>query len=696
MVRVLPPVSDSLWRSGARPAAAVLGLVCNIWWVQSSWAQSLQSVTVTGAPAADTALDASAPVSAISGLELDRRRAISLGDTVDRLPGVTSTGFGTAAGRPVIRGQSGPRVTVMENGLDMLDASAVSPDHAVASDPLGMRRVEVLRGPATLLYGSGAIGGVANAVTEWIPTTATRRLTGEALLAGDSASRGTLGAVRLGGSVDADARLNWVIGGFGRDAGDYSIPGYAVLGDPASASGRLPNSYTRAHGLSGGVSWIDRWGMAGVSTTSLDTNYGIASEDGVYIALNNRRTEAVFDVFEPISGFESFRIRGADVRYQHQEIEAASGAVGTRFASRGQDIRLEAMHAQWGEVRGMFGAHLKQRELTASGAEAYIPTTATREQALFYTGEIRLGPAARSSRLEFGVRAGRAGLDPEAATGLASRTFSLGSGSVAAHVPIGPTLSSSLSLGLSERAPTIEELYANGPHAATATWEQGSVDLSKERSRNIEWALRGGEGGPVRWNLALFAQHYSSYIAAFGTDANGDGVADRVDDSGQIVNSPNDPAAGAFNRIAYRQAPARFRGVEADVQWRTPGSPWGVRLFGDAVRGTVQGLGDAPRQPPLRMGVQADYLSGPWAGFASVMHAVEQRRTSIFETVTPGYTRVDAEVSRLLAQSARYSVSLFVQGRNLLNADIRLSTSFVKDTVPMPGRSIFAGLRMKL
>jgi iron complex outermembrane receptor protein len=433
-----------------------------------------------------------------------------------------------------------------------------------------------------------------------------------------------------------------------------------------------------------------------VSTSSLDTRYGIPAEEGVYIDLNNRRTEALLELIEPFSGIESLRMRGADVRYKHQEIEAASGEIGTAFSSKGQDMRLEALHAPLGSVRGVFGVHLKQRELSASGEEAYIPTTQSREQALFYSGELPIGPASRGMRLEFGARAGRATLDPEAATGLPSRSFTLGSGSVAARLPVTASISTSLGIGVSERAPTIEELYANGPHAATATFELGDPTLGKERSRNVEWTLRGGEGGPLRWNVGIFAQHFSNYIAAFGTDVDGDGVADRVDDSGQIANSAADPGAGDFTQIAYRQARARFRGLEADVQWRPVGSPWGVRVFGDAVRGTVDGLGAAPRQPPMRLGFSADYVGGPWAGFLSVMHAASQDRTSVFETPTPGYTRVDAELSRQLMQTARGSVSVFVQARNLLNADIRLSTSFVKDTVPMPGRSVFAGLRVKL
>lgn len=678
-----------------RRLPGLIGLLGLCWPLAEATGQSLQSVTIIGTPPADTLLDASQPVSTLSGTALQRRQAASLGDTVDGLPGVSSTGFGVAAGRPVIRGQGGPRVLVLENGLDSLDASSISPDHAVATDPLGLRRVEVLRGPATLLYGSGAIGGVANAASEWIPTRTNRQTAGDLLMSGDSASRGLLGAARLQGSTGADQRLNWTLGGFARHAGDYAIPGTAILDDPTSARGRLPNSFSRAQGLSGGVSWIDRWGMVGLSTSGLRSQYGIPSEPDVNIDLRNRRTEALAEWFEPMAGLESLRVRGTDVRYRHEEIDAPTGAVGTAFASRGQDVRLEGLHSAVGGVRGVLGVHLKQRNLTASGEEAYLPSTRSRERALLYAGEWLLGTGSRAPRLEFGARAGQAYQDPDASSGLPARSFTLGSGSVAARWPLGATMSTSLGAGVSQRAPSAEELYAQGAHAATATWELGNPDLAKERSRYIEWTLRGGEGGSLRWNIALFQQRYASYIAAFGTDLNSDGVADRVNGQGQIVNSPTDPSAGEFTQVEYLQAPALFRGIEADIQWRAPGSAWGYRVFGDAVRGTVQGLGDAPRQPPLRIGLQADYNAGPWSGFVSVMHAAQQTRTSVFETPTPAYTRVDAEISRLLHQSGRSALIAFVQGRNLLNEDIRLSTSFVKDSVPMPGRSVFAGIRAR-
>ena len=668
-------------------------------------AQPLQDVAVTATPLGDTPLQSSQPVSVLRGAELDRRRGVSLGATLDGLPGVHSSGFGTAAGRPVIRGLSGPRVGITENGLDTMDASALSPDHAVVVDPLDARQVEVLRGPATLLYGSGAIGGLVNAVSDRIPTAAQPGLRGDALLGMDSASRERLGAVRLRAGLQPGARagegsaparpgggsLNWTLGAFDRDASDYAIPGSAVRGDPASASGRLPNSFAESRGLSGGVSWTDRWGTVGLSHSGIDSRYGIPSEEGVFIDLRNRRTEGLVELDAPLPGLETVRLRTADVRYRHREIEGASGEVGTAFDSRGRDTRLDAVHQPLLGIRGAIGLHSRQRDLAASGEEAYVPSTRERENALFWVGERQVG----AGRLEFGFRQGRASRTPDATSGLEARRFDLTSLSFGGVVPIAGPIALSVSAGSAQRAPAIEELYANGAHAATRTFEIGDPTLAKERSRSLEVALRQATG-PLRWKAGAYRQRFSSYVAGFATDEDGDGVADRVDDTGTIVSSAADPAAGEYARLAYRQAPATFTGVELEAAWQPVASPWTLRAHVDRVRGTVEGLGAAPRMPPLRLGIAADYAAGPWAGFVSVLRAAAQDRTGPLESETPGYTRVDAELSYGWSLGADRRATLFVQGRNLLDQDIRLSTSFVRDVVPMPGRSVYAGLRVRM
>lgn len=671
-------------------------LTCFGLFASAAHGQKLESVTVNALPLGDTSLESSQPVSVMRGAELDQQRAGSLGDTIGRLPGVHSSGFGTAAGRPIIRGQNGPRVSVLENGLETLDASSLSPDHAVTVDPLGQRQVEVLRGPATLLYGSGAIGGVVNAVSEWIPSSAIRGFGAEALLGHDSAARETLGSFRLRGGTAAGAAtgatqaspaggsFNWTLGGFARDAGDYAVPVGGI-------NGRLPNSFSKGQGFSGGASWIGSWGTVGVSHSVLDSRYGIPAEPGVVIDQGNHRTEGVVELFEPLPMLESLRLRATEVRYRHEEIETDSGEIGTAFTSKGRDLRLEAIHRPIGGMRGAFGVHSRDRTLSASGEEAYIPSTRERENALFWVGERPIG----SAKLNAGFRFGRAQRDPALDAGLPARSFDLSSWSIGTLLPISGPLAVSASFSSAQRAPAIEELYARGPHAATATYEIGNPLLNKESSRNLELAIQNTSGA-LRWKLGVFEQRFSNYIAGFYNDDNGDGVPDRVNDVNETVNSPGNPGDGELARLTYRQAPARFRGLEAEMAWRSTTSPWGFRAFGDAVRGTVDGLGAAPRMPPLRVGASADYRAGPWSGFVSVLTAAKQDRVSVFETETPGYTRIDAEVAYQLKLGSGTAATLFIQGRNLLNEDIRLSTSFVKDAVPMPGRSVYAGIRLRL
>jgi iron complex outermembrane recepter protein len=658
-------------------------------------AQSLPSVTVT-APAADE----TTPVgTSLGGAELDRRRAVSLGDTLDGQVGVSSSGFSTAAGRPVIRGQSGSRVTVAENGLDSLDASDISPDHAVTVDPLAARRIEVLRGPSTLLYGGNAVGGLVNSISDLIPTTALRSVSGDLLLGADSASLEKLGAVRLrGGSLDGTGlaptpgggSLNWTLGGFARDASDYRIPGNATLGDPSSPTGRLPNSYNRSQGASAGVSWVDRWGVVGLSHTELHATYGTPSEQSVYIDQRNHRTEGLLELDQPVSWLESLRVKAAQVRYRHQEIDASNGEVATQFDSTGYDARLEAAYLPVAGISGVFGLSSRDRTLSSSGSEAYIPSTTDRQNAVFLTAARALGDA----RLALGTRQSQARLDPTGNPDLPMRNFTLSDYSLGLQVPVRGPVALSINLASAQRAPSVPELYADGPHAATATYEIGNSTLDKERSRNIELSL-GSDATPLRWKASVFQQRFENYIAGFATDVNNDGVADRTDDAGTIVNSPQDPSAGPLQRIAYQQAPARFRGLELELGWRPENSAWGWRTFADMVRGTVDGIGDAPRLPPVRVGVSTDYASGPWTGFASVMYAAQQNRTSPFETPTPSYTRVDSEIAYKWKTGSSGSTTLFVAGRNLLNEDIRLSTSYVMTTVPMPGRSFYAGLRVR-
>lgn len=674
----------------ARTATALAGLACTAALAQSAPREALPApivlppVRVTADPLGSDPLRATRPIDVLQPPALERVLDTSLGATLSSQPGVHSSGFGAGAGRPVIRGLDGPRIRVTDNGLDTLDVSALSPDHAVAADPLAAERIEILRGPAALPFGGGAVGGLVNVVNERIPLTRLGAPSGRALVASDSASSGHTGAVSLRAGAQG---LNWTLGAFDRHAGDYRIPGRIVADDPASTARRLPNSAARGEGFSGGVSWVGERVTIGAAHTALSNRYGIPTEGDVFIRLRQHRSEALARVEQPLPGITQLRATLAEGRYRHEEVEGG-GEVGTAFANRGREGRLELAHAPIAGLRGVIGVQLRERTLEARGEEAYVPGARDRNDGLFYVAERALGPA----RLELGWRGERARLTPEAASGLPARRFGLQALSAGIGLPVGDGYRIVANLGSAQRAPAIEELYASGAHAATATWELGDPSLRAERSLNLDLSLRRTTG-TLRWKAGAFANRFANYLYGRTTDENGDGIADRVDHDNQLANA-TDPGAGEFTRLAYTQAGARFAGLEFELQWRPPASAWTLRAFGDLARGRIDGEGNAPRMAPARLGLAADWQQGPWSGFLSVLAVSSQSRLAALETRTSGYRRVDAEIAHRLGAGER-ALTVYVQGRNLLDETIRLHTSWVKDRVPMAGRSVIAGLRAR-
>jgi len=673
-------------RIAPAPRAALLAAVAAALWPATPAAQpALPSVTVTAGPLDADEPHALRPVTELRGAALDSARETSLGATLSRQPGVHDSGFGTAAGRPVVRGFDGARVGISDNGLELTDVSALSPDHAVAIDPLSARGIRILRGPATLRHGSGMVGGLIDVVTDRIPASRISGLHGDALASGESASSGHAAALRLRGG---GAGWNWTADALHRRAGDYRIPAPAVRGDPESADHRLPNSFTRGEAASAGVSYVGSRGLVGAAVSDLSHRYGIPTEPDAFIRMDRRRVEALAELDAPFAGFARMRLRWADGRYRHDEVEGAGAEVGTAFRNRGRDTQLELVHLPLAGVSGVLGVQLRERSLASSGEEAYLPGVERREQGFFYVGERAFGTA----RIDFGLRADRSRLDPDEAG--AERRFSVRSASLGATLPLARSHALVASLTSAQRAPALEELYAGGPHAATATWEIGDPNLRPERSTGVELALHGLDQA-LRWRVGIYSNRFANYVHALATDENGDGFADRVDEDNRIVNGPDDPGAGEFTRLAYRQGRARFHGLEAEIVWQPPGSPFSLRGFADLARGSIEGVGNVPRMAPARIGGSIGYRRHAWSGFVAVISTRRQDRVATLETATAGHTRVDAEIAWTPHASAAGGTTLFLQARNLLDAEIRLHTSFVKDAAPQPGRSLLAGVRSR-
>lgn len=645
--------------------AAAVAAALAPWVAQGQEVKKLEQVTVTASPLGRADTELAQPVTVLSEDDLRRKRAASLGDTLSQELGVQSSAFGAGAGRPIVRGLDGPRIRVLENGIGTLDASTVSPDHAVTTESLNAEQIEILRGPASLLYGSGAIGGVVNVVSKLIPRERPVGFPGAVELRAGSANRERTAAANLeGGAGDFALHLD----AFRRRTQDYDTP-----------VGRLANSAVDAKGAGIGGSWVGPRGYLGLGVQRFENVYGVPTGEGVTIDLAQTRLEAAGELIRPLPGFTKLKFRVGDSDYRHVEIEG-DGTPATRFENRGYEGRIELAHDSIGGVKGTLGSQVQNRELAAIGEEAILPRTRSRSAAFFLVEQYERG----AWTADAGIRLERESRRPEGE--LPARDFSI----VTPAVGLVWKLSESLRLGVSAtqaaRAPSAEELYTFGAHHATATFELGDPHLRKEVSRNVDVTLRKVTGAS-RWKVNVFANRFSDFVHTAGVDADSDGIADRVDDAG----AP-DPD-GEFLVQRYVQAGARFRGIEAEWTWKPEGAPATLRVFGDVVRAKLADGSNLPRIAPARAGFDAGLRSGPWSGNLTVIRALSQRRTAPLETPTPGYTRVDAEVTWRLEDSARGGITVFLQGSNLLDQEIRLHTSYLKEVAPSMGRSFTLGLR---
>ncbi|MCX7185534.1 MAG: TonB-dependent receptor [Nitrosospira sp.] len=628
----------------------------------------LPSVVVTATPFKDRSeLDMAQPVTVLKGEDLRRKREASIGDTLARELGVASSSFGPGAGRPIIRGLDGPRIQVLENGIGTLDLSSISPDHAVAVESFNASQIEILRGPATLLYGGGATGGVVNVVTGRIPNRLAKSPSGDIEIRGNTATEERSGAFNAKGN--AGRHVSWSVGGFKRKTGDYDTP-----------VGRVRNSAIDAEGVSVGGSFIGERGFLGGSVSRLENEYGVPSPEGSKIDLKQTRYDLSGELNKPLIGFERLKVRMGYNDYKHNEIEG-SGAIATRFKNQALESRAELLHAPIADWKGVLGVQFQDRNFSALGEEAVIPLTKSRSTGVFLVEERNWD----RWRLEFGGRIERAtqapqnNIDP-------SRAFNLFSGSVGTLWKFIDGYGLGLTGTRGQRAPTTEELYINGAHRGTASFQTGNNDLSKETSSNVDLALRK-TAGAVKWKVNVFHNQFDNYIFVRSADTNADAVADRVDADGTL--DPN----GDFLVQNFAQTGARFYGAEAETVFTLKPDALDLRLFADYVRGKLDGGGNVPRTTPPRFGLELNHRMGPWTANLSATRVMQQNRVAELETTTPGYTLLNVDMSYRITKTKANGIRIFLQGKNLLNEEMRLHNSFLKDFAPLPGRALVAGFR---
>lgn len=666
----------------------------------ASEAVVLDAVTVEATPFKRDADELVQPVDVLRGKELERKRKATLGELLEGELGVSTSDFGPGVGRPIIRGQGGPRVLVLDNGLSTMDAASVSNDHAVTLDPQHATQVEIIKGPATLIYGSSASAGVVNVVDERLPESVTPGFSGEVDLGyGDNANE-------RNGHIDLDygtGNTQFHADLAGRKTGLFEIPGNSAL-DGSGRQGRIPNSRVESSSGDVSVTRVGDWGSLGGSVSFFNTQYGIPAEEEAFIDMEQVRFDVKGRFNKPLPGFEALRLRLGVNDYQHTEFEAP-GVAGTRFANDEQELRLEAQHLPLGQLHGVVGLQVTNRDFEAVGDEAFIPPVNTRQIGLFAVEELRYG----WGRLEGGVRIESVEHEPASKTGLPSRDETPISLSAGALFELSPEYHLRLSVARSERAPTAEEFYAFGPHLATATFERGSLGVGKETVNSVEIGI-DKHRGRFTFSANAYYEDIKDYINLANADCNADagdaatcnpdGVADFVTPEGSFVADPEAAEAAGeetLQLVDYRQADARFTGVEAEARYKfLAAGPFKLtgRVFGDLVRAELKNGGDLPRITPPRTGFGVEAAQAKTTFNLDYTRVQRQDQVAALETETAGYSLLSADLSQGFALGGR-EAAVFLRGRNLLDEEARRHTSFLKEVYPLPGRSVFVGFKLK-
>lgn len=669
-----PMHRNLLWR--LTPLATALLLAAP---AHAAESLELQPQVITANPLGSDQL--ATPTTVLEGDALTLEQKGSLGETLNKQPGVSSSYFGPGASRPIIRGMDGDRIRILRNGVGALDASSLSYDHAVPLDPVNVDRVEIVRGPAALLYGGSAIGGVVNTFDNRIPTEAIEGIhgAGELRYGGADTTRSSAGKLEAGNGqfalhIDANAR----------EFNDLHIPGYARTRElrAQGSENRLSNSDGRQDGgaVGGSYTWDD--GYAGVSYSNYDSNYGSPAEQDVRIRMQQEHYAFASEIRNLSGPFTSVKLDAGYTDYEHREIEG--GEVGTTFKNKGYEARIEARHQPIGPVNGVVGAQITRSEFSALGEEAFVPQTDTDAGALFILEELQ---ATERLKLSLGGRIEHTTVNPDAqgkdrfAAADNSSKFTAGSLSSGAVYTLTPVWSLAATLGYTERAPTFYELYANGAHVATGTYERGNADLSKEKAVSSDLALRF-DNGTHKGSAGVFYSHFSNYIGLLG--------------SGRTVDEDGQDDASGIPEFNYAGVRARFSGFEAQDHWKLGENRYGslaLELSGDYTRATNLDTGEAlPRIAPLRLNSGLLWELDKWQARLDIEHASAQRRVPDNESTTDGYTTLGASAGyRFNLGSSQWLA--FVNGENLTNQTVRYASSILRDIAPAQGRSVQVGLR---
>jgi iron complex outermembrane receptor protein len=678
----------------------------------------LDNITVNANVFGKSANQVAQPVTILTDEELERQRAGSLGETLGLQSGINNSSYGAAVGRPVIRGLGGARVKILQGGIDTMDASAVSPDHGVNVDTHSATQIEVLRGPATLRYGSGAFGGVVNVIDNRIPNGESRDELDpntEIKVGYDSVNQGkTLGLKNAGQMND----FHWAFSANTFSSDEYNIPDLKEHSDHEDGdeeeheehSDVLANSdISKRNNFTLGTSYVFESGFAGIAISRSESEFGLPGhahhdedaehseeeheeeEEGARIDMVQTRIDIDSRFDQPFAGSEHIKVQFGMNDYAHDEIE--DGAVGTQFKRKGYEGRAELLLEPMLNITHAVGIQVAQDTYEAIGDEAIVPVTDSQTAGIFWLGETTLD----QWTLEVGARAEQTQRSPDQPSAIS--TSCSDTGLDLADYDDQSYQNNSLSFGATRslfnspesgwqlrgsittasRAPATEELFSCGAHAATQTFDIGNPNLGSEQAFNIDLGIE-----KVRGDLTAAINVYRNNINDFIYAQN----------SGLVVDD--------FDQYQYVQQDASFVGGEIDLAYQL-GRGWALTAMADGVRGTLDsadasGDDQLPRMPADRIGLGVE-VSGTnffhgasnWTLYSQIIQVQKQDQVALNEEATDGYSLLSAGISyHTMLASSEYSIDL--KGTNLLDSEIRQHTSFVKELAPQPGRGISLGL----
>lgn len=689
---------------------------------------AIEVIDVHATPMHLSVMESATPVSVLSGETLRRQQAATLGDTLEKLPGVQSNFHGNVASTPIIRGLSGPRVLITQNGLDVSDVSRVGPDHAVASEASTAKQIEVLRGPATLFFGSGAIGGVVNVVDQRVPTSTETR--GEFVLETQTVNDQKLGTFNVTTGVD---NIAFYADGFYRDSNDYETPVAPDIDDLDGAH-VVENSNEESNGFTLGTSYLFDQGYVGVAVERFEREYGVpghshGGDTSVFADLEQTKYQLLGEYNFTNDFLQSVHFRAGYTDYEHAEVEG--GLVGTTFSNETEELRVDLLHKPMAGWRGGISLHYKGSDVFAQGEEAFTPPSEMEMFAVALMEERHFG----DFLVQLGARAESVTLDassvllPELdahehddehdhdehahdehegsefvrqfAVDQEFTPISLSAGVV---YTINESYNVAVSLSRSERAPSASELLSFGPHIGTRTYEIGALfDLSEEgefvlsqtaidleTANNIDLTFRKTQGD-VGFVFNAFYNQVDNYYFQEETGLFAESGHDHDHGEEGHGEEGHDEHSDELPVYLFDSADAVLHGFELQVAWQTTDN-LKLDFFADYVKARLKDGGALPRTSPMRVGSHVAYTLDNIRADLDITYFAKQDDISTFETETDGYTLVDASITYDIPLGD-IDLSVYLSGENLTDEEARVHTSFLKDIAPRPGRNFAFGVR---